>query len=276
MKNCGLRQLDSCDWPTTLYYSRMRFTSSRMRRVYNNLRDPGSELRYIIAEIVARKIAPEVQIGDRTKLWPRDPELRRIWDQIEGSRSERRLERVWNVQELVRALDTVPGDTVECGVYRGLTSYVILHASRGFDSPPHHYGLDSFAGLSTPAYVDGDHWSASDLSVGPAIATSNLQDFAERVTLLHGWIPEVLTGIPEGKTFRFVHIDVDLYDPTKLSLEFFAPRLSEGGMIVCDDYGYGTCPGARQAVLEFVDQSPEWRVLELSSGQGVISRQLFT
>ena len=62
-----------------------------------------------------------------------------------------------------------------------------------------------------------------------------------------GWIPNAFPAEP-GDRYRFVHLDVDLYEPTRDSLNYFYPRLVPGGMIVSDDYGW---PGARKAIDEF-------------------------
>ena len=74
------------------------------------------------------------------------------------------------------------------------------------------------------------------------------------VKLYKGWIPERFNEI-SGQKFSFVHIDVDLYQPTRDSLEFFFPRLVEGGMIVVDDYGMTQFPGCKKAVDEFLNQN---------------------
>jgi predicted O-methyltransferase YrrM len=66
-----------------------------------------------------------------------------------------------------------------------------------------------------------------------------------------------------------VHIDVDLYNPTKDSLEFFCPRLRPGGIIVCDDYGFSSCPGATAACNEFLADKPE-KMIGLSDGGGFL------
>jgi O-methyltransferase len=50
-----------------------------------------------------------------------------------------------------------------------------------------------------------------------------------------------------GRRWAFVHIDVDLYEPTLASLEYFHPLLCEGGVIVCDDYMAPLFPGAQRA-----------------------------
>ena len=51
----------------------------------------------------------------------------------------------------------------------------------------------------------------------------------------------------KNEKFSFVHIDVDLYEPTMKSLEFFFPRLVKGGIIVCDDYNSNIFNGAKKA-----------------------------
>ena len=39
-----------------------------------------------------------------------------------------------------------------------------------------------------------------------------------------GWIPDRFVEV-KNKKFSFINIDVDIYEPTKKSLEFFFPRL---------------------------------------------------
>ena len=68
--------------------------------------------------------------------------------------------------------------------------------------------------------------------------------------LYKGWIPDRFKEV-ENRKFQFVHIDVDLYQPTLDALEFFYPRLVSGGVIVCDDYNLTMFPGAKQAWDEF-------------------------
>jgi len=61
-----------------------------------------------------------------------------------------------------------------------------------------------------------------------------------------GWIP---AAFPRDEArYRFVHVDVDLYQPTRDSLEYFWPRLVPGARMVCDDYNW---PGGKRAVDEF-------------------------
>ncbi len=60
-------------------------------------------------------------------------------------------------------------------------------------------------------------------------------------------------------------------DPTADALAFFYERLVDRGILVCDDYGFETCPGARRAIDEFFADKSE-PVLHLPTGQGVVIR----
>ena len=67
----------------------------------------------------------------------------------------------------------------------------------------------------------------------------------------------------------FVHIDVDLYQPTRDSLEFFYPRMNDGGIIIVDDFACSVCPGATRAVEEALSDKPE-QMISLSDGGGFL------
>ena len=85
------------------------------------------------------------------------------------------------------------------------------------------------------------------------------------VKLYKGWIPDRFEEV-SGKKFSFAHIDVDLYEPTRDSLEFFFPRLVEGGSIVVDDYGMSQFPGCKKAVDEFLNRNECKLFYEMPAG----------
>jgi hypothetical protein len=62
-----------------------------------------------------------------------------------------------------------------------------------------------------------------------------------------GWIPQAFPDEPAAR-YRFVHVDVDVYQPTRDCFEYFHERLVPGGIIASDDYNW---PGARKAIEEF-------------------------
>jgi len=62
------------------------------------------------------------------------------------------------------------------------------------------------------------------------------------------------------RTFSFVHIDLDIYSAIKSACEFFYCRMQPGGVLLFDDYGHSSCPGARAAVDEFFADKPEVKI----------------
>ena len=52
--------------------------------------------------------------------------------------------------------------------------------------------------------------------------------------------------------YSYVHIDVDLYEPTKESINYFWPKMVYGGVLICDDYGSYKTIGARKAMDDFL------------------------
>ncbi len=153
----------------------------------------------------------------------------------------------------------------------GKSSFFILN---GLNDPqrPHHL-CDSFEGLSQPTEADAetggrrDPWEAGDLQADERVTREQLQEFPQ-CRFHRGWIPDCFAGL-EDRRFALVHIDVDLYEPTRAAFEFFYPRLSPGAVMICDDYGFASCPGARKAVDEFFADKADVPI-ELPSGQALI------
>src|SRR5437016_8194530 len=73
-------------------------------------------------------------------------------------------DRKWMLYQLLRLVAHVPGDTAECGVFRGATSYLICQANKqaGAQNKTHHL-FDSFEGLSEAGPADGKYWARGDL-----------------------------------------------------------------------------------------------------------------
>jgi O-methyltransferase len=83
-----------------------------------------------------------------------------------------------------------------------------------------------------------------------------------------GFIPDTFQGL-ESSQIAFAHIDLDIYRSILDCLNFVWPRLSAGGFVVFDDYGFPSCPGARAAVDEFFS-SRSCVPLCLPTGQAVV------
>ena len=229
--------------------------------------------RFEVVRRVAGRLLPEYKLTWPQIAWMRDPAFGRYLERF-GEREGMNSHRHWTLLNLLRLVDAVPGDTAECGVFRGASSFLICKYNsqcRGFKRV--HSCFDSFEGISNPTRHDGDFWTAGSLCCGIEEVQENLAEFTD-VRFHKGWIPERFPDV-EARRFAFVHIDVDLYTPTKDSVEFFYPRMSAGGIILCDDYGCTTCPGANLAIDEFLEDKPE-SMVENSCGGGFLIKNNLT
>lgn len=178
----------------------------------------------------------------------------------------------------LHSLDIV-GERAECGVFVGTSSLLLCRAAQSRDASYAGAGLhliDSFEGFDEPR--DEDRFATRDgerevtMGKGGMAASidyvhDTLKDFPG-VSYHQGWIPAVFGGLAEAP-WSFVHLDVDHYGPTYAGLAYFYPRLSPGGVIVCDDYGAPTFPGARRAWDQYCDGNDVPYVV-LDTGQSVI------
>ena len=153
-----------------------------------------------------------------------------------------------------RATAKVKGDIAEVGVYRGGSARLMCEV-RGDRAL---YLFDTFEGLPDTRDVD-QRFGAGQYAASFEVVQSYLESFSN-VHIYKGRFPATSAPIVD-KRFSFVHLDVDLYEPIRDSLEFFYPRVSPGGMILIHDYLWGE--GVRKAVQEFFRNLPE-PILELA------------
>lgn len=220
-----------------------------------------------LASRFAGRMMPGHVLGEDGKAWFHDKAFLREFDRVAPGGNRTSAERKYFLRSLLALVDGIPGDTAETGVWRGSSSWFICDHFAG--SGKTHHGFDSFEGLSAPGNADGSYWREGDLTTGVATARALLAAF--NVRLYEGWIPERFNEV-EDVEFCLVHVDVDLYGPTRDSIEFFYPRLVRGGLLVFDDYGFLTCPGARRAVEEFMADRSE-PVIESPTGQAFVIRR---
>jgi O-methyltransferase len=223
-----------------------------------------SSARFEILMILGRWIFPEYRFKwFQMDWWSQDTfnNYLKKFDEIGRPNCDRR----WMLSQLLRLSQKIPGDTAECGVYLGSSSYLICKSNQEASTQKTHHAFDSFQGLSAPTTADGKYWKPGDLSVSLEACKQNLQEF-EKVKFYPGWIPTRFAEIRQLQ-FSFVHVDVDILEPTRDSIEFFYPRLSEGAIFVCDDYGFTSCPGATQAIDQFLNDKIE-KMISLPDGGG--------
>jgi O-methyltransferase len=218
--------------------------------------------RYRLAERIAAWISPDLAAGEYGRSWPRDLEFRRALEPFEGAGNRRALDRKWMLRELLKIARGVEGDTAECGTWRGGSSWLICKGLGRI-----HHAFDSFEGIPEPGPRDGRHFAKGDLAETEEAFRSRMAEFPG-LRVYKGWIPSRFAEVADRR-FSLVHVDVDLEQATRDSVEFFYPRLNSGGILLLDDYGFFICPGARGAVDAYFRDKPE-PVLEIPTGQGLV------
>lgn len=216
-------------------------------------------------EFFSRYFYPRLRLSDFGRTYTDDKEFLADYQNLEGTKNFRSFDRKFTLWNLSKLALSIPGDTVECGAFAGASSYFICKRIVG-NGRSHHI-FDSFSGLSEPDNRDGNYWMKQDFLSPEENLKNNLRSF-NFVKIYKGWIPERFNEVDQN-VFSFIHVDVDLYQPTIETLKFFYPRLSKGGVILADDYGFRTCPGARKAMDDFFKDLPE-KIIELPTGQAFV------
>jgi len=210
-----------------------------------------------------------------------DEHSREIFAAVEGI-SLTGLHRVDALVGAVKYLEAkgVPGDFVECGVWRGGSVVAMIKTLQLLGSNCRDiFMFDTFGGLSSiSGFSDKDisfrNERAEDLYGGPdrerktAFLNVSLQEVRSTV-LATGYPPERLhfvegrveDTVPERapRQIAFLRLDTDFYESTRHEMEHLYPRLVEGGVLLVDDYGHWR--GARKAVDEYLEGHPQATIL---------------
>ena len=155
------------------------------------------------------------------------------------------------------------GDFVECGCYRGISARIICDTINFNASGRAFYLYDLFE------YPEGsNHTRMPDM--GPKLFDEVVERFSSipKAHVIKGSIPEML-HVRSPEKIAFLHIDMNSVAPEIGALEVLFERVSPGGVIVLDDYGYMPYRAQRDA---------EWRwfaergfdVIELPTIQGLV------
>ncbi|OGV57872.1 MAG: hypothetical protein A2X45_19800 [Lentisphaerae bacterium GWF2_50_93] len=141
------------------------------------------------------------------------------------------------------------GDLIEVGVWRGGTGALI--AKRASMSIPGQtvFLCDTFSGVvkagkEDSKYKGGEHQDTTEKIVEGLLTRMELSN----VKVLRGVFPEDTQSLVEGRTFRFCHIDVDVFNSARDVFQWIWNRLEVGGIVVFDDYGFGQCDGVMKYV----------------------------
>ena len=121
--------------------------------------------------------------------------------------------------------------------------------------------FDTFNGIQ--GSDEGDHLKDGEFC---AKLPDVVKEYIAPAEIVEGDVMETLKGRTE--MVAFAHLDMDVRAPTEFALRNIWPRLKNGGVIVCDDYGVWCTQGIKQAVDEA--GLPNCNQIYLPTGQMVL------
>ncbi len=163
----------------------------------------------------------------------------------------------------------IPGDFVECGVFGGSQAAAMARAIMNGPDGCGYYGreqparrvhlFDTFAGVPEPGPQDIE-WLAAGHAPGQSICTleacqAHMAEWGipdELLVYRPGLFADTMRRLllPEPLTqIAVLRLDGDLYESTKVCLEYLYPLVSPGGWVIVDDFNLS---GARKAFLDYI------------------------
>lgn len=164
--------------------------------------------------------------------------------------------------------NNIPGSIVECGIWKGGSVMAAIKTLQYLENAKKEFFLyDTFEGMTKPSEFDVsikqssgiDLFSKSKINeqssslnnVSLSEVKKNIFSLGYDKNLIHFIKGKVEDTIPENtpKEISILRLDTDWYESTKHELIHLFPRLSKGGILIIDDYGYWK--GSKKAVDEY-------------------------
>ena len=164
----------------------------------------------------------------------------------------------------------IPGDIVECGVWKGGSMMAIAHTLARLGVTRRLHLFDTFKGMSEPTDADksingqlaADALATEDKNTSLNWAFSPLDEVKghlretgydpSQVVFVKGKV-EVTIPDQAPDQIALLRLDTDWYESTYHELVYLYPRLSVGGVMIVDDYGHWE--GARKAVDQYLAEN---------------------
>ncbi len=180
------------------------------------------------------------------------------------------LTRFLALYEVFKKVIHVKGSVVECGVNRGygLMAWAKFSAVlEPVNLTRRIYGFDSFSGFPSVSEKDktGPAWETAQPGALHADSYDELQRLIDlydkdrflghipKVQLIKGdatkTIPAFMADNPH-LVVSLLFMDFDLYEPTKIALECFVPRMPKGAIIAFDELDNPLWPGETKALID--------------------------
>lgn len=182
------------------------------------------------------------------------------------------IERMYALFQSINYIEknNIPGNIVECGVWKGGSSMLAALTLSGMKSFERQiYMYDTYEGMSEPGEKDVDingnkvnsKWEKVDKS-DTLFCYSNFEEVAdnmqnktdypfELIKLIKGKVEDTIPSVLPGE-IALLRLDTDWYESTYHELKSLYPLLTKGGVLIIDDYGHWK--GAREAVDQYFNE----------------------
>ena len=191
--------------------------------------------------------------------------------------TRRNIARFLTHYELFKKIYELPGSIVELGVFKGAGVFTWAKLCEIFcptDIIKKVYSFDTFEGFPALSEEDGPRNTEYDRIIGgynggpdskKILESANAAFMAdkhlravERIEFIEGdvinTIPRFVKEKGNGLKICLLNLDLDLYEPTKIALEYFVPRMVKGGIIILDEYAIQSFGGETKAVDEYFNK----------------------
>lgn len=165
---------------------------------------------------------------------------------------------VYLIEYAIQSTKTNRFNFIECGVGDGITAYTAMtmlehrlsktkkHHSYLFDlwedDQLIHEGIESrLKGVYSALNCDR--------------TKNNLMKYKDQSTFIKGMLPKTLDQMKPHEELSFVHIDLNFADVTYECATKLFPRLSKGGVMLFDDYGWSPHNQTRQVLKDFIQNN---------------------
>lgn len=167
----------------------------------------------------------------------------------------------------------IEGDIIECGIASG-ANFATMMLGASEDLSRTFWGFDSFEGIQLAGKKDtlqaGIGAITHDVNVPDSelLISSGITSHSKEsvlinfknwgvdnydIKLVEGWVQNTIDAvIDEIKSISILRLDMDIYDPTKYTLEKLYPLITKGGVIIIDDW---ELDGVRIAVEEYLKEN---------------------
>jgi hypothetical protein len=168
--------------------------------------------------------------------------------------------------ELMKMVQNIPGAIIEMGVFDGNGIMSLLHIHNILQptySYREFYGFDTFEGfnkihtndISDIIWEKGDYKCSNSYEKLMEIINIHNKYYYKpsNIKLIAGDVCETVPKFLEDNKhiiISLLYLDMDVYEPTKVALKNFLPRMAKGSIIVFDELNFKSFPGETIAVLE--------------------------